>query len=196
LPDDVEHDVQPLLESAARERDAAQERVVEALRSTRYLDLVDRLVQGAIAPRMRPEASTATTRDLTRLARKPWKKLKRDHAALGADPADATLHALRIRAKRVRYAAEAVAGAVGGDAPQRFADAVAGVQEVLGDHQDAVVAQAWLRDHVDIAAPCDGATTYAAGMLAGMLRADALAATAALPAAWKRAKRRKLRAWL
>jgi len=64
---------------------------------------------------------------------------------------------------------------------------------VLGDHQDAVVAEAWLRARI---VPGDPAATYAIGMLAGLLRVDALAATAAVPLAWKRASRRELRTWL
>ena len=51
----------------------------------------------------------------------------------------ACVRLVRIGAKRVRYAAEAVASAVGKEA-KRFARAVEGFQEVLGDHQDAVVA--------------------------------------------------------
>ena len=54
---------------------------------------------------------------------------------------------MRIRAKRCRYAAEAVAPAVG-KRPERFAKAVAELQDVLGEHQDAVVAGQWLREHV------------------------------------------------
>jgi CHAD domain-containing protein len=200
LPLEHERAVRTLLDSALGDREAAQARVLDVLRSSRYLDLVDRLVQGAIAPRMQPAAMSAKTEDLTRLARQPWKKLKRDHAALGSHPADVALHALRIRAKRARYAVEAVAGAVGGEAPRRFAAALTDLQDVLGDHQDAVVAQQWLRRHLASLpsgrAEVDLAPTYAAGMLAGMLHADARAATEALPAAWKRANRRSLHSWL
>lgn len=193
LPPDIARQVSPVLDAAAGDRAAAYDRVLEVLRSSRYLDLVDRLVQGAIAPRMRPEAVSATTADLTRLARRPWKRLQRDYRALGSDPPDAALHAVRIRAKRARYAVEAVARAIDGEQPRKFAAALTGLQDVLGDHQDAVVAAAWLRERVAAGNPADA---YAAGMLAGLLRADALAATAALPRAWHRASRRELRAWL
>ena len=193
LPSDIARQVSPVLDAAAGDRAAAYDRVLEVLRSSRYLDLVDRLVQGAMAPRMRPDAVSATMDDLTGLARRPWKQLRRDYRALGSNPPDAALHAVRIRAKRARYAVEAVARAIDGDQPRRFAAALTGVQDVLGDHQDAVVAEAWLRARVAAGNPAD---VYAAGMLAGLLRADALAATAALPRAWHRASRRELRAWL
>jgi CHAD domain-containing protein len=193
LPSDIARQVSPVLDAAAGDRAAAYDRVLEVLRSSRYLDLVDRLVQGAMAPRMSPDAASATMDDLTGLARRPWKQLRRDYLALGSNPPDAALHAVRIRAKRARYAVEAVTRAIDGDQPRRFAVALTGLQDVLGDHQDAVVAEAWLRPRVAAGNPADA---YAGGMLAGLLRADALAATAALPRAWHRASRRELRAWL
>jgi CHAD domain-containing protein len=152
---------------------------------------------------VRPEALRAGVSDLAALARRPWKRLRRDHAALGPNPPDEALHALRIRAKRARYAVEAVADIVGGDAPHELAAALTGLQDVLGAHQDAVVAQQWLqaqlereqraRRNGDRPGPGE---MYAAGMLAGLLHADALAATADLPRAWRRTDRRRLTAWM
>jgi CHAD domain-containing protein len=199
LPPEIERDVQPLLEAALGDREAAQARVATVFHSARYLDLVDRLVQAAMAPRLQPSALSANERDFTRLARRPWKRLARAYARLGPEPSDEALHALRIRAKRARYAIEAIADAVGGERPHEFAAALTDIQTVLGDHQDAVVAQAWLRARVGPAsrAPAVAAPAiYGAGMLAGLLRADALAATAALPGAWRRASRRRLRSWM
>ncbi len=194
LPADIARRVAPVLDAAAGDRTAAYDRVLQVLRSSRYLDLVDRLVQAAMAPRMRPDAVSATTSDLTRLALRPWKQLRRDYRALGADPPDPALHAVRIRAKRARYAVEAVARAVDSEQPRKFAAALTALQDVLGDHQDAVVAEAWLRARIEPGG--DPVEAYAVGMLAGLLRVDALAATAALPCAWKRASRRQLRTWL
>jgi CHAD domain-containing protein len=194
LAPEIERDVCPILDAARGDRSDAQARVLRALRSSRYLDLVDRLVQGAMFPRVLPSAATATMSDVARIPRRPWKQLRRDHTALGPDPTDPALHALRIRVKRARYAVEAVMGAVGGEQSRAFAAALTDLQTVLGDHQDAVVAQTWLHDRV--ATRTSSATTYAAGMLAGLLRADALAATAAVPRAWHRASRPRLRAWM
>jgi CHAD domain-containing protein len=191
LPPDIERAVVPMLDTALGDREAAYARVLEVLCSSRYLDLVDRLVQGAMAPRLGPSAATATTDDLVRLARRPWKRLAGAYTALGSHPSDGELHALRIRVKRARYAVEAVAPAVGGDRPQEMADALTRLQKVLGDHQDAVVAGAWIRDR--------GAGTsdaFAAGMLAGALHSDAAEAAAAVPEAWRRARRRRLRSWM
>src|SRR4029077_9719881 len=82
---------------------------------------------------------------LPALVRRPWRQLRRAVAELGEQPEDAALHQVRIRAKRGRYAAEA-AIPVFGKAAERFADAVADLQGVLGDLNDAVVAEAWLRE--------------------------------------------------
>ena len=43
------------------------------------------------------------------IVRRPWRHLGRAVAALGPEPADEALHEVRIRAKRLRYACEAVA---------------------------------------------------------------------------------------
>jgi CHAD domain-containing protein len=190
---EIERHAQKLLAAALAEHEAAQLRVLTALSSSRYLDLVDRLVQGAMAPRLRPTAASATKRDLVRLARRPWKRLAREYSALSAEPPDSALHALRIRAKRARYAVEAVADAVGGKRPRRLAAALTDLQDVLGAHQDAVIAQAWLHDRVGGENPDE---SYAAGVLAGLLRADARAARDALAEAWHRASRPRLRTFL
>ena len=115
------------------------------MRSDRYLDLLDRLLAAA---RVVPSSDGAADLDLELgdLVAGPWKKLRRAVEALGDEPPDVALHAVRIRAKRCRYAAEAVSPAIGKPA-KRFAAAVAGVQDVLGEHQDAVVAGQWLRAH-------------------------------------------------
>jgi CHAD domain-containing protein len=65
---------------------------------------------------------------------------------------------VRILAKRSRYAAEATAPLLG-PAAARFAAAVADVQTVLGDHQDTVLAEEWLRGALAVA-PEVGETVF------------------------------------
>jgi CHAD domain-containing protein len=116
--------------------------------------------------------------------------LKKAVEVLDRDPADEALHQVRIRAKRARYAAEAAAP-VAGKPARAFAKAVAEVQSILGDHQDAVVAEDWLRR-------VDGGRSVAlvAGQLIARQQAEAAAIRRAWPAAWKKADAKKLRAWL
>ena len=81
---------------------------------------------------------------------------------------------------------------VGGKAG-KFTEAVAGVQGVLGDLQDASVAEGWLRQAAkDAPAP----QALVTGELICVQRAEAAACRDAWRAAWKQVDRKKLRAWL
>jgi CHAD domain-containing protein len=83
--------------------------------------------------------------DLRPLVAEQLRKLRKAARRLGEDPSDAELHAIRIRAKRTRYAAELVAVAETGKPLARYLDALKALQDVVGEHQDAVVAEAELR---------------------------------------------------
>jgi CHAD domain-containing protein len=107
--------------------------------------------------------------------------------------ADSHLHEIRIRAKRVRYAAEAAAPVIGGRA-KRFAVAATALQTVLGEHQDAVTAAAWLRERATTTD--DVELAWVAGLLAAEERAAAAAARAEWTALWDALDRRRLRSWL
>ena len=100
---------------------------------------------GTVTPRRaRPVGDQPAREVLPALVRRPWRHLRAAVDALGDDPPDELLHEVRIRAKRLRYAAEAVTPVLGRPA-RRIAAAAADVQGVLGDFNDAVVAEAWLR---------------------------------------------------
>ncbi|MGH8976347.1 MAG: CHAD domain-containing protein, partial [Acidimicrobiia bacterium] len=130
---------------------------------------------------------------LPALARRPWKRLRQAVRALPDVPADEDLHAVRILAKHTRYAAEAAAPVMGRRA-RAFAGAVADVQTVLGDHQDACVTEDWLRAAAGSIA--DPGEAVLVGQLIGLQRAEAHDRRAAWPKAWKRAADPKLRDWV
>ena len=119
------------------------------------------------------------------------RKLRQKARSLAPDATSEELHQLRILAKRSRYAAEVAAPAI----PQssEFAGAVAGLQTVLGEHQDAIVAQGWLREQVRTADP---PTALVMGELLAAERAAADEARAAWPSAAKAAGKPKLRRWM
>jgi CHAD domain-containing protein len=79
-----------------------------------------------------------------------------------------------------------------GKPARAFARAVEDLQEVLGEHQDAVVAEQWLRE---VASESDGAETFVAGQLASFERVDIERTRAAWPDVWRKASRKKLRQW-
>ena len=71
-------------------------------------------------------------------------RTRRRFDKLDAKSADDELHAARIRVKRARYAAELAAAELGA-AGERFVDAAKELQDVLGEHQDAFVAEEQIR---------------------------------------------------
>jgi CHAD domain-containing protein len=181
---------QRLLHRLVDRREAQRADLLAAMRSERYAKLLERLVAAANAPALLPAADAPATEVLPALLAKPWKKLRRDVRALDDVPPDEDLHHVRIRAKRTRYAAEAVTPALGKRA-RRFAKAVAKLQDVLGDHQDAVVAAAWLRDAVR--QTDDVEEVFVAGVLTGMIRAIEHDTRNSWPAAWKRVRKARHR---
>ena len=74
------------------------------------------------------------------------------------------------------------------------AKAIAGLQDVLGEHHDAVVAEEWLRSRAEQAGSV--AAALAAGMLISAERVDAAERRASWRGTWKAAKAKKVRAWL
>ena len=132
-----------VLATLEHERDAAQSTLLEALQGPRYLKLLDSLVAAANGPSLRESASEPASDVIPELVRRPWHKLEKRVGKLGDSPSDEELHAVRIRSKRVRYAAEAAEPIVGKPA-RAFAKAAEQLQDVLGELNDAVVAERWL----------------------------------------------------
>jgi CHAD domain-containing protein len=167
------------------------------LLSDRYLSLVDALVEAARQPELTALARAPAVEVLPRLAFVPWREL-----ALGKDSADdldqlapdQDWHQIRIRAKRARYAVEAVAPVLGWTA-RRLGACLGRVQDLLGEHQDAAVAAAtWLS--IAQSEPDDHLLAVTAGRLVERERAAIRTARAAFPAAWRAASRQKLTSWL
>ncbi|MBM3677607.1 MAG: CYTH and CHAD domain-containing protein [Actinobacteria bacterium] len=123
-----------LLAHVEAERGPARKVVLEALSSERYLLLLDRLEQ-AVAP-----PASGDTTPLGRIWAKETKRLRAAVKALGKNPPDERLHAVRIDVKRARYAAALAAHELG-KAGARFVEAAKAAQDVLGEHQDSVIAE-------------------------------------------------------
>ncbi len=193
LPEADAHGGAQLQHRLEEEADKACGIMLEALRGARYLGLLEALVDFAsnlplresLGPTGRSNAQIVST-----VARRPWRRLASAVDALGPDPSDPELHKVRILAKRCRYAAEAVAPIVGPEA-SRFAEAVEEVQTVLGDHQDTVVAERWLRSAAADIPPCG----LAAGQLIALERSLRLGLRAQWRKVWRVASSKKLRRW-
>jgi CHAD domain-containing protein len=173
------------------ERDSGRERLLEAMRSDRYVSMLDRLVEASNTPVFVPEATAANAATLVSLGARPWKRLRSEVRGLADNPDDAALHKVRILTKRSRYAAEALVP-VAGKPARSFAKAAASLQDVLGRVQDASVAGAWLRSKNSRAS---SAQSFVAGMLASAAAAWARDARDSWPAAWRRLERKRVPSW-
>ncbi len=137
---DDEPAAQVIIATLEEERERLHDAVLEALAEARYLRLLDQFA-----------ASIASLPDLDApggvrpLAAAELRKLAKAARKLDDEPADDDLHALRIRAKRARYAAELVAVGDRSKPLARYLAALKALQDVIGEHQDAVVAEARIR---------------------------------------------------
>lgn len=184
---------QLLAELRAHHADA-RDALMEGLRSARYTTLLDQLVAATQRPRVLLRVDDRDDAEVLRgLVRNPVRSLNDSVAALPDEPPDEMLHDVRIHVKRARYATEAVERAFGKPA-RVYARALVDVQDVLGEHQDAVIAAEWLRDAA--VKTDDERVGFAAGQLAAIEHTAALAARKRWSAAWASANKKKLRAWL
>ena len=166
--------------------------LLRALRQPRYAQLHRALHEALTRPRLAPAAGLRARHALPGAIRPTWRRLRRAVDHLGPVPSDPALHQARILAKRARYAAE-LAIPVFGRRARDFAGALTRVQDVLGEHQDAVVADRWV---AKTAPECNAPEAYALGMLAELERGLAVRARASLAGAWDVASAPALRTWL
>mgnify|MGYP001765237527 CR=1 FL=1 len=123
------------------------EHAADALGQTRYYRLLDYLEAFLESPAVTAEADEPATHAVPPLLRAEVKRVrKRDKQVQRAENTGDTgardhgLHEVRKAAKRLRYAAESAIPVLGEDAEELAARAEA-LQDLLGEHQDAVVAR-------------------------------------------------------
>jgi CHAD domain-containing protein len=121
------------------QRAHAQHKIVAALDGERYTKLLARLERAVQRPKV-----VSTDLSLPAVAASQFKKLRKAVKALPKKPNDDDLHAVRIRVKRARYAAE-LAQPIVGEPAERFVARTKKLQDILGEYQDAVVAEKRLR---------------------------------------------------
>jgi CHAD domain-containing protein len=171
--------LRPLLARLARRRARARGELVEALESARYFALLAELADVAVRPFESP-------RELMALAGRQFRRLQRDVAQAGAEPADEALHEVRKRAKRIRYASERAREA-GEPSLGKVIEAAKALQDVLGSSQDAVVMEHELRDLVGETSTSIRA--IAIGRLIERERAQRETSATEWPDAWRRLER-------
>jgi CHAD domain-containing protein len=190
--------LEPLFAHIEEQRLVARATMLNALRSDRYVELLDRLVTSARTPVLTDAAWDPAGYALPPLGRKAWRRLAREARTLRPEDPDERYHRVRIRAKRSRYAAEAVAPALGeerGALANHFARRVAHVQDVLGALQDTVVARGTIEE-VARGRPTDGPLQFAAGRLLERQQFSADQSRPKFQKAWRKVDRKKLRTWM
>ena len=169
-----------LLATLGNRRDEAQRKLLEALDEESYQQLLARL---HLPPRLRAGVEAIP---LDRIARREFRALAKTIKRLGPRPEDSQLHELRISLKRARYAAELSAAT--GSSADLFFDAAKTLQGLLGDHQDAAVAESLLREATVI--DKSTAAAFVAGRIAERQPARMARAKKQIPAAWRRLRKR------
>lgn len=186
----------PLLRVLDDERHDAGARAVAALTTGRYTALLDHLVEASRTPPLTEAAEERAAEAVPRLVARSWRHLAKAVDQVEDGGPTEQLHEVRKKAKRCRYACEAAVGVCGKDAKE-LAEAVEGIQEVLGELQDAAVAEVWLRSRgLGLTGSGAGGAAFSAGLLTGVQQRAADEAVHAWRKAWKGAKKKKLRRWL
>ena len=174
-----------LLRRLEIDRSHAWDHLLATLEGARYPRLMHRLkVVLGKTPR-RPLA-----RSLPQAAAREWKKARRAVKRLPARPTAADLHEVRVKVKHARYAAELAAGAVGRSAA-RFVEQAKRIQDILGEHQDAVVIEKHLHDVID---GREGAHALEQQLI-GRQRNRRKKTRAAFERRWPKLERRGRKAW-
>ncbi|HEX7166088.1 MAG TPA: CYTH and CHAD domain-containing protein [Acidimicrobiales bacterium] len=179
-----------LVTRAERGRDEPARALAGALDDDRYLALLESLVRFAQRPDFAGAAGDAAAARLPVVVDRQWRRLRKAVDALPADPAPAALHEVRVKAKAVRYAADA-ASAASGKPMARVANRAKGLQETLGELNDAVGSEQWLRAAVPDLPP-DAA--FVTGLLVARQRLRQAEAKAAWRGQWSRLVQARRRA--
>ena len=164
-----------------------QQLLRDEMQSAAYLGFLSKLELDAHEP-------TLVQQDLTLvdLAARQFKKLCKSMSRLPEHPSNAELHRVRILAKRARYAAELAEPYVGKRAT-RFTKSAKALQDVLGIHQDAVLAERYARD-LDERIPGERAALVA-GLLVARAEHRREDVRNRFRIVWKKVKKRGRKAW-
>jgi CHAD domain-containing protein len=177
---------QRVLRRLAADRTRARAGLNEALDSPRYPRILEQLETFLT----RPPASASDV-SLPDVAATEWKRLRKAVQKLPGRPSVDELHAVRIKVKRARFAAE-LARAAAGERGKRFIHQAKKLQDILGDLQDAVVIEQYLHDAIDRTEPAQALGRD----LVKRQRKRRKKARAAFFEEWPKLKRRGREAWI
>lgn len=179
--------LQPVIDELQREKAGARDRLMQALEDERYLALLDRLEGASQSP-----VITGNTVSLLGIAHEEYRKLRRAVRKGGFEVSDKALHRMRIKGKRARYAIELGKPSLGKSA-SRVVRRIRILQDLLGEHQDAVVCEQRIRTLLR-----RSRGQLAAASLGRLIERQCerrRKARAGLPAVWAKLERRAAKLW-
>jgi CHAD domain-containing protein len=188
----------PLFEDLQLRRARAASTLTDGLRSDRYRRLLAHLARTAQIPVTKQSATEPCRSALPLVAITAWRRLAKAARRLRPETPVEEFHEVRKRTKRARYTAEFVTHFLDRDVGRRaarFIRSTTQLQELLGEHQDSVVAAAeverGLAEH-----RTDPGFTQAAEQLLETQRVAAQVARTAFFKIWSELDRKKRRRWL
>ena len=186
----------PLFETLERQRAAARERLMAMLDGDAYVALLNDLIAATVKPPAGP-ADAAVADSLGALVLGAWDRLQRRADELDTESPVDDFHRTRIAVKRARYAAELAARSLEGkpaEGAARLGERLAGLQDLLGDVQDAAVAEGVIRETLS-ARGAGARYAFEAGRLVERLRSRADESMRGFLEEWPEIRRRRLRKW-
>ena len=169
------------------EREKTQQTLMDEMKSARYLGFISKLREAAEAPLV-----VNSTRALSDVAARQFRKLRKTVRKLKRSPSNADLHCVRIKTKRARYAAE-LAEVCDGKPVTRFIKTAKQFQDLLGIHQDAVMAERYVQGLLKYQTGQQAAFT--AGLLVARANQRREEVRQVFWSEWKRLRKRGKRAW-
>ncbi|MFI1719576.1 CHAD domain-containing protein [Streptomyces sp. NPDC020489] len=170
----------------AGDQSGASARLIGVLDSRRYLALLDALDAVLTDPPLRKAAGKKPGKVLAEAVREAFGKVSAlVEQALELEPGtdrDAAIHEARKKTKRTRYAAEAATPALGKPA-KSLTKSMKGLQNLLGEHQDSVMARQTLRE-LSAVAHAAGESAFTYGVLYEREEQRAATVEAELPGRW------------
>lgn len=181
----------------ARVGQEGRARAMEALKSDRYLALLRSLDTLLEDPPLTKKARKPARSGLRSSVRKAARKVRRAEAAtagLQGPELEKALHEVRKKAKRARYAADAVRP-VYGKKLRKWRKNVKAVQSDLGAHQDTVVGREKLRQLV-ISGHGEGQNVFTFGLLYARDAREAEELRGTFGKHWKKLRKGPRPGWL
>ncbi|WDV51644.1 CYTH and CHAD domain-containing protein [Streptomyces coeruleorubidus] len=171
---------------ASAEQGGARGRLIGVLDSRRYLTLLDALDALIADPPLRKAAGKKPHKRIAKAVKKDFRKVAElVERAVELEPGtdrDVAIHEARKKTKRARYAAEAARPALGKPA-QALGKSMKSLQNLLGEHQDSVMARQALRE-LSAVAHAAGESDFTYGLLHEREEQRAVRVERELPGFW------------